>query len=245
MMEVQQETEQKVVQVNPRRSTQKAEIIEFVGPPGAGKTSNCYCYTAMLRNLGYQVLTLKDIKNHLNSISKTKRVKLMAKTLFLHLPKVVSYSFTLFLNRIFSLNSITRYLRIAVFDTTLHQMLAHKKYDFVLLEQWMIQELWSATIFKLRSYGKIEKQLHRYYLKTDKLLYFDIDMETASVRITNRTSNLSRFDRMDPKRRVRKLKQYNAYLFNLYKYAHGPEKHVISTKNSPQENANHFLQHLT
>lgn len=225
--------------------TRKTEIIEFVGPPGAGKTSNCYCYTAILRQKGYHVLTLKDIKDYVRKAGRKERTKLMLKTLLVHLPKVASYAFTLFFNRIFSLNSITRYLRIAVFDTVLHQMISTKKYDYVLLEQWMVQELWSATIFKLRSYDRIEKQLYKYYLKTDRLLYFQIDMETASVRITNRTSKLSRFDRMDPKRRVRKLKQYNAYLYNLYRHSTCPDKDVISTQNSPEENAHHFLQHLT
>ncbi|AMM51462.1 hypothetical protein TH61_10150 [Rufibacter sp. DG15C] len=245
-MEVQEQiTEQEAVFKPLLRPTQKAKIIEFVGPPGAGKTSNCYCYTALLRNIGYKVLTLNDIKTHIRRLGKMQRTQLLAKTLLLHLPKVVSYSLTLVFNRIFSINSILRYLRIAAFDTALHQIIKAKKYDFVLLEQWMIQELWSATIFRLKSYDRIEKQLHRYYLKTDQLLYFDIDMETASVRITNRTSKLSRFDRMDPQRRVRKLKQYNQYLYNLYQYARCPDKRVISTNNTPEENAAHFLQQLT
>ncbi|QHL88824.1 hypothetical protein GU926_15880 [Nibribacter ruber] len=245
IMEVQQETRQEAAFMALAHPTQKATVIEFVGPPGAGKTSNCYCYTAVLRQQGYQVLTLKEIKDHVKKISQTQRTLLILKTVFKHLPTLVVYAFTLALNKIFSLNSILRYVRIAVFDTVLHQHIKTKKVDFVLLEQWMIQELWSATIFRLKSYNKIEKQLHRFYLQTDQVLYFDIDMETASVRITNRTSKLSRFDRMDPQRRLRKLKQYNTYLYNLYLHSPCPVKYVISTKSTPEENATRFLRHLS
>jgi thymidylate kinase len=244
-MEVQQEEAKQEAARMTIAHPYKAKIIEFVGPPGAGKTSNCYCYTAVLRNQGYTVLTLKDIKFHIKQLSKGERTLLLLKTTLRHLHLLIYYALTLVFNKIFSLHSITRYVRIAVFDTVLRQMTNAKKYDYVLLEQWMIQELWSATIFRLTSYDRIEKQLHKFYLKTDQLLYFDIDMETASVRITNRTSKLSRFDRMDPKRRLRKLKQYNHYLYNLYRHSSCPNKYVISTKSTPEENTALFLQNLT
>lgn len=243
-MLVQEEVKIKPPQKTHLRPFSETIIVEFVGPPGAGKTTNCHSYTKMLKKKGLCVLTLQDIKDYLRNLYFPVKVLLLLKTALQLFPTLFSYARTLLAHRIFSISPIIRFLRISVFHAAMKQILRSREVDIVLLEQWMIQELWSATIFKPTSYQELEKKLQKYYLHTDQVVYFDIDLETASERISTRSSNLSRFDRMDANSRMKSLQQYTTYLYNLYTTSPCKNKYIISTRNHPDENAMLFIRHL-
>jgi thymidylate kinase len=225
-------------------SKHKALIIEFVGPPGAGKTTSCRYFDQQLKEKGLRVATLQDIKDYLRRMNFSEKLLMLSKALLVRGHILLLYTASLAFNRIYSANSIYRYIRLTLFDLALQKFVKEKKVDVVLLEQWVIQELWSATIFKLKSYDKLKEHLTRFYFKTDFVLYFDIDVATASERIEMRNTNLSRFDRMDSSKRFEELMKYSAYLYQLYENSACEQKYMFSTKHSPETNAEFFVQHL-
>lgn len=224
--------------------THKTIVVEFVGPPGAGKSTNCRVFMGQLKEKGLQVLTLQEIKDYVRSMNLSDRFLLFLTFLYQRGHMMLGYMAVLALHRIYSVGSIYRYFRLNIFDLVLTQQLKHNRVDIVVLEQWIIQELWSATIFKFSSYSSLIKHLPRFGFKTDHLMYFDIDEVTASARIEMRKTNLSRFDRMEADERLRKLKIYSSYLYQLFESSDCRQKTVISQENSPEENAACFVQQL-
>ncbi|MEI6946254.1 hypothetical protein V9K67_03570 [Paraflavisolibacter sp. H34] len=232
--------------LNPKssRSPQRALTIEFVGLPGAGKTTSSRAFSALLQQKGFRVLILQDVKDYLRRLSLGRKLLLVAKAVLTRTPKLVSYTASLARNRIYSGNSIYRFIRLTLFDLALQQMKQEQKADIILLEQWMIQELWSATIFKGRPLNQLEKQLQKYYFKTDFVLYFDLDVATAARRIGWRKTNMSRFDRMEAERREEELMKYGAYLYELFQRSNCRQKHLYSARVAPEVNAASFMRQV-
>ena len=79
---------------------------------------------------------------------------------------------------------------------------------------------------------------------TDIPLYFDIDTAIASERMEFRPTFNSRFDEMGIEKRNQELIKYNKYLFQLFANSGCKNKHVLSTLQSPTENAAHFVKIL-
>ena len=126
----------------------------------------------------------------------------------------------------------------------LQQFIVKRKFDVLLLDQWIIQGLWSATIFRNNSYDLLHEKLSQFYFKSDIVLYLHIDSSTASERIDSRSTYTSRFDKMDAGKRLEELEKYSRYLFQLYENSNCMNKLEFSAMESPKKNAEDFLQHL-
>jgi len=218
-------------------------IIECVGLPGSGKTTYCGYFSELLKQKKFSVIMWNDLKTYVHELNFFKKIYLLVKTLFFSGYSLFLYSIILACHKIYSIDSIYRYLRLLIFNTALTEYLKKRKVDIVLLDQWIIQEMWSATIFRLKSY-KIWKYLKNFYFKIDFVFYFDIDILTASKRISLRNTNFSRFDNMDSQKRPNELSKYNSYLYQLYETSDCKNKFILSSKQSPFNNAEIFFQHL-
>ncbi len=224
--------------------TQRAKVVEFVGPPGAGKTTCSRHFTAALENHGLRVLVLQDIKDYVKALPYADKVKLLFKTLFSRGYAIMLFSFTLASRGIYSYDSLYRYTRLNIFHTALKQILQHTNVDIVLLEQWVVQELWSATIFKSVAYESLPARFRNLYFYTDITIYFDIDLATAAERIAARQTRRSRFDIMDASTRLAQMHKYNNYLFQLFQNSKCRQKLTLSTAQSPEANAEIFIDFL-
>lgn len=222
----------------------RAVIIEFVGPPGAGKTTSCHCFTELLRRKSFHVLTRQDIHAYLKRMNLLSKSLLLAGIILFRFHRLCYFIFTLALNGIFSADSLYRYLRLTVYQQVLHQLLDFKKADIVILDQWLIQELWSATIFKKKSYSRITHHLQPFYFRTDVVIFFKIDVATAARRIEFRSSGFSRFDLMDKSSRLEELERHSGYLFDLYQKSPCKHKYIYSANHLPAKNAELFMHHL-
>lgn len=222
----------------------KTTVVEFVGPPGVGKTTSCNCFAEKLKAKGAKVCRSEDLKKYFRELNLLKKMQLYARCLAFNFFTILRFSKVMAQHKVFGLNSLYRYLRLAVFQLTLNEMVKTKAVDFVLLDQWMIQELWSATIFKTGAVYKIHPELKEFYFPTDYLFYFDLDLEKAADRIGNRSHGRSRFDQMTPEKRLAEMKKYTAYLHQLYLNADCPEKHMLSTEQNPDQNGELFLKLL-
>lgn len=221
-----------------------AIVVECVGPPGAGKTTNCNSFSSLLKKKNLNVGLSSDIKAYIREMAFYKKLFLLSETMLLRGHLLFLYTAALAFNKIYSFDSIYRYLRLSIFNQALKKYVKNREIDIVLLDQWVIQELWSATIFKLPAYHKVTNYLKPFYFKTDFVLYFDVDAQTASERISNRNTSLSRFDAMEPTKRLEELKKYNGYLFRLYENSRCSQKHRYTTDQSPEQNAEKFFQQL-
>ncbi|MCW3079459.1 hypothetical protein [Segetibacter sp.] len=222
---------------------QKAYTIEFVGPPGAGKTTSCKCLSGLLESNGYTVCTWQDMKDYIRKMAFIEKCILVLKLVLCRGQSLILYMISLANNRIYSTNSIYRYIRLTLFDLALEQIKKNGKIDVVLLDQWTIQEMWSATIFRAKSYSSISKSLSRFYFRTDVIYYFDIDVNTAAERIEMRPTKTSRFDRMAPEKRIQELEKYTSYLFQLFESSECVQKYLFSGNNSPERNAALVAEH--
>ena len=211
----------------------KGVVVEFVGPTGSGKTTNCLYFSKLLKDNGLEVYVFSDLKKYLYSLKYHKKILILLKTLFYYSHHFLRFSVTLAYHGIFSFNSNIRYIKLCIFNMGLQHFLINRNVDVIIIDQWIIQGLWSATIFKLKSCERIQYALQQFYFKSNIVLYFDIDAATASERIGSRESQQSRFDKMDPAKRIAESEKYNAYLFQLYENSNCQHKFMYSTKESP------------
>ncbi|HEX8038914.1 MAG TPA: hypothetical protein VF490_07170 [Chryseosolibacter sp.] len=220
-------------------------IVEFVGPPGSGKSTNCAAFTRHFSEQGLQVYQFADVKTYLKKMKARKRLYIYMETLLSRSSSLVSYLCVLLANGIRSFDSIIRYVKLCVFHTAALRFLEEKHADILFLDQWSIQGLWSATIFKNGNYEELRQHLPRFYLQPDWVLYFDASDETASERIRGRRSGRSRFDCMDDQERLSALKRYRQHLFEMFERSDCKNKLRLSTDVSPGRNAEDFFRHLT
>lgn len=219
-------------------------IVEFVGPPGAGKTTNCIYFLQLFRNRGLNAYTFHDIKSFLYRLDFIERLKVYLHVITFNGSCLLSYWSLLFRHRVYSLDSFFRYVKLCVFNRALHQFTRQHDVDVLLLDQWSIQGLWSATIFKKGATQRFQEELRRFYFKTDYVLYFELDDDTACDRIHLRDHGKSRFDKMGKDRRLFELKRTTPYLYRLFEKSDCPNKLKFSARRSAQKNAEDFLHQL-
>ena len=222
----------------------KGIIIEFVGPPGSGKTTSCKVFAEQSRRRGLTVLERDDLKNYINDIGKIRIVLLSIKTAFVKGPLVLYFISLLAFNRIFSSDSIYRFLKLSFYDMALKELRRASKFDMIILDQWIIQEIWSATIFKRTNYFKLLKHMRYFYFKTDAVIFFKADAVTTSSRISRRQNGLSRFDKMTPSVRIHQIRKYSLYLFQLYSISTCSHKYILPADKLPSKNAPLFISSL-
>src|SRR5205823_4790582 len=114
---------------NKRLTKSKSIIIEFVGPPGAGKTTSCQCFSELLHAKGLKVCTLQDIKDYVKEMNIAKKSLLLLKFIFFRSILLIFFSALLAYNRIYSVHSIYRFMRLTIFDLALNQYVRNKRID--------------------------------------------------------------------------------------------------------------------
>ena len=222
----------------------KAVIIEFVGLPGTGKTTSSRYFSHVLKERGLQVCLIEDIERYLKSLNFFQKLYIISKAGVLRAHLLLLYILLYVSNGMFSLEYFIHYASLILRETALKQLVKEKGIDVVLLDQWAIQAVWSSTIFHLKPTAFVIKYFKYLYLKTDFVLYFEIDPAIASQRMEMRPTFLSRFDLMDIKKRKEELMKYKNYLIQLYMNSDCKNKHIFSTELTPSENAKDFLDIL-
>lgn len=211
-------------------------VVECVGLPGSGKTTSCHYFAGQLRAAGYRVLLIADIKAQLRAGPVPLQVWWMLRLVWLRGKDLIRFGLLLRQQSVLTIQAVRRYLRIALYEQVLRHRLNKEKADVVLLEQWMIQELWSATIFKALDHRVLEERLARLCLPVDILIYFDISESTATERVGQRTHGRSRFDRLPASIRLSAMEKYGQFLEQLFRFAPCAQKHVLSASQSPGHN---------
>ena len=220
-----------------------AIVVEFVGSPGAGKTTSCQHFSEVLKKKNLKVCLSQDIKVYVRQLNMLKKLFLFSETLLLKGHLLLLYPIALAFNNAVSLHAVYRYFRLAIFNQALPKLVRLQAFDIVLLDQWAIQELWSATIFNLHAFNNLN-HLSKFYLNPDLVFYLDVNEAIASDRISKRNTNLSRFDNMPPEKRLTELSKYKTHLYQLYQRSDCRHKFVLSAEETLNQNAKHFYKQL-
>lgn len=201
--------------------------IEFVGLPGVGKTSIKNKFIIQNNNMRYNDgVFLPYYQDHL----------------LIKIRKLFSFVFFLIRNINFTLNICKFTLNVKPINkqsmyrlfhlARLCQLLNDKQNKKVILDQGVIQLIWSIVISgKVLPKDKLLKNLINSIIKflPNKIVFCEANTNTVLNRIQNRNTNLkSRLDNMDSKKRKRILLKNKNYLNKIVSFiATNPEVTVI------------------
>lgn len=214
-------------------------VIEFVGPTGGGKTTNCNEFSRELNAQKLTVATFAEFKKWFYKAPRITQASILFNAIFLK-GNMFSFISLLIRNNLLHFDAIKRFFKLSVFNSALQQFKKNKLVDVIILDQWIIQGLWSATIFRNRNSSNVSRELSRFFFPVDFVFYFDVDAKTASERIGGRDAGRSRFDKMDPDKRLAETEKFNQYLFELFQASGCANKKIFSTLESPSKNAREF-----
>jgi thymidylate kinase len=164
-----------------------ARVVEFVGLPGAGKTTAARWLAQRLAEEEATTVIFRDIKRDISRLPKLKRVEVVA--------RADRRIWTAAYHGIFSPLSSHRWSKrfrgpFQVADYFLAIDRENQRTDnerFLFLEDWIVQSLWRACCIgacRLRR----ATQLIEYHARCFDVdyVFFDIDPETSAVRIFER-----------------------------------------------------------
>ncbi|MGD2027622.1 MAG: AAA family ATPase [Anaerolineales bacterium] len=192
-------------------------IIEFIGLPGAGKTTIAQHMLAELNKAGYQCFSLSTLENP-ESVEKNKGGVLS---------KVGTFSYFLFSClkdfrmcrdaflyawhvRPRRFENFKRFVVLLVRMNDLRTLLK-ENYDLIVLDQGILQNIWSiAATGDPPKNGKYLRQLLNSVLSQvpEFVVHIDVDVDLAVERIHQRPTMRSRFDRLSPRQAGILLTEY-------------------------------------
>lgn len=220
-------------------------IVEFIGVPGAGKTTIARGVISDLNSLGYKCLT-RDIWGDRSS-AKYKKSRHSTKELYHFITFSASYKHVAFRAlwygiRVAPLNITS--IRDALFFLQKLYFIKRgirKGYDIILLDQGLMQYIWSIVIpgrpppdsdliRLLKSFSDDMPQL---------IVVFDVDIDTAIKRIRARSTTKSYFDRITPDQAGALLTKHEGYVEKIVKCVaqlNGASCLKVNGNDDPREN---------
>ncbi len=202
-------------------------ILEFVGLPGAGKTTICREVASQLNNQGVSFVSGDEILQQWRQQSTWQRlIKLIPQTQ--NQWQILLYS--LFLasqvkptNRQSFSKAAKIFANVKRLDAIARSAAPRtQNSQIILLDQGLLQETWSVGITGTTpSAESIKQELALlFHQRPMAIVYFQIDVDTALERIQNRPTSESRFDRMHPEAAQQLLSRYVAYMQKIVNCAH-------------------------
>lgn len=225
-------------------------IVEFVGLPGAGKTTIANEVIARLATAGLNCASKSDLTGSFKTYQRW--TKLMHYALYSVEDPGLFTAALLYGFHVKPLNieSMRRSIGL-IRKSHLYQdyVAQHGSYDIILLDQGLIQDIWSVGITGYRPGEKYLVRLvnaiawHSPYM----VVKFDIDVETSGTRIGERTTMASRFDRVGPDTRIQMLSKHKTALgviTGLVRKVGKARFHRVDAKCSIEDNAGSISSHI-
>ena len=224
------------------------KVVEFYGLPGVGKTTTANLLINLYLEKGYRVPSIKQLQN----FKSFKRLHLLT------LPKILLFSLFCLIkfktlidlmmlskNQGFSFKK--RVHRSVILLKTLFTVQRFKKYDLLILDEGIKQNLWSLFLnSQIKKIDEIivleQKQLVK--LETHFLIVLETSLKTVIDRIQSRikTSKQTRFNYMSSKELKVTLEKN---LINYETLKNLSKNHlIINAKKNPEENAIYIFNEL-
>lgn len=180
-------------------------VVEFIGLPGAGKTTIARLVIEELTTAGNRCFGLNTLSNPETIEKKKGGLTDKLKTLYSVASSFVFYnriardalSYVLHTKPI-SLASLHRFIAFLVRLNFIRKMMS-SNYDLIILDQGLIQYIWSMRAFGDSSTNdKYLKRLLRDILDeiSPLVILVDVEVGLAAQRVNNRSTMRSRFDSM-------------------------------------------------
>jgi len=198
----------------------KPIVIEFLGLPGAGKSTVCQQVTAILHQEGWHVLQRYDYYRWLQRCPWTVKVKVHTCGYLKRFPitlKILCYELMRPpLNRWSLRLARTLALHHAYFD----EFIRATHPQLCLLDQWTLQSLWSIGVTHQETdSAPVTTMAHT--LITDAphaYIYFHLPPEVAAHRVAHRPTGQSRFDQR-PYQEIKAILRQSDQLFQAILFA--------------------------
>jgi thymidylate kinase len=195
----------------------RGAAVEFVGLPGAGKSTVAGLMERALRSQG-RAYGNRDIVNGAR-LSRLRRYGRLAEFYLRH-PEELRAGIQLGL----AVSPVTR-LRLAQalkYVSVWSARLTYARrqgYEFLILDQGIIQDAWSLLLRGPWLDDEVQRAVSRTILRSGlnySLVYFDIPVDQAVQRIGQRPTMESRFDTLPPDDAARQLATQAARLEQLF-----------------------------
>ena len=212
----------------------KPLIVELVGLPGAGKTTISKQIALKLREQNLQIVSRDEI------LRRWQQENVFQKAIQL-LPNNLNYWEILINSLAFSLQvkpinqqSFSRATKIFTNLRRNDLVTRSKDCEIILLDQGVLQEIWSASITGSPPHTKYLKRemTPLFHNRSMAIIYCQIDIDSSLHRIQNRTTMKSRFDLMDSTTAYSLLKKYSSYLQEIVNCARTCEIPILELDSS-------------
>lgn len=204
----------------PDRAVRRPVVCEFVGLPGAGKTSAAASVVQQLRARGSPCGERRSLgRGTAGPVLSRIRNTGFHLTHSRHLLSALRFGMSV---RPVGAVSVPHAYRVANWAVALNRV---RRYGFdpVILDQGILQELWSVTLAGSRWSQSAMERVLRGILREASLslvlVFLDIGIDAAAERIRRRPPTTSRFDRLDPPQAKRLLASREVTLKRLFDQA--------------------------
>lgn len=190
----------------------KPLVIEFVGLPGAGKTTVLHQVAPQLKAEKFSIAQRSEI------LQSWQKQSVLQKILKLIPQSQDQWSVLLhslaFAAQVKPTNRQSFSKASRIFSNAKRLDAIRPDYQFVLLDQGVLQETWSVGITGTPPAPTALRQVLSTFVKSRSIaiVYFNIDAETALQRIQARSTASSRFDQMQSDVARSRLVQYQPLL---------------------------------
>ena len=225
-------------------------VVEFLGLPGAGKTTLAESLSELLVSKGKVVATRKEINQW------SVQVGIMRK-LFLVLKQSLSigYYFYHTFRFLTTLNPLgkgigKRVLRTPLIDIYQNEFIKDRKYNWTLLDQGSLQNLWSMAAFSKSIEYKSLKTIFNVVMQGNSYqhvyVYLDSSPELVGTRVMKRSHGESRFDNMTSVSMTESLRNSNTVMCRLAELLSlsGKRVLILDAKSSIDENTKRIFDFI-
>ena len=228
--------------------TKNPVIIEFVGLPGSGKTTLCELVASQLKDRGADVVSRPKILKQWHQNNALQKLVKLAASNFNQWNILVNSVILATRVKPINLQSFLQAGKVFFNVKRNDAIVLQKNCDFILLEQGLLQEVWSVVITGSLPKSDYLKKVMSPLLenRTIAVVNCKLDLDNAVSRIQNRprkTKKDSYFDLMDAERARALLAQYFPYLQEIINYGRTAQIPIldIDSSLSPEENSEKII----
>jgi len=222
------------------------KIIEFYGLPGTGKTSVADVLIDDMRLKGLKVKGRQDYEVWIKGLSFYVNVFMIIKTLF-----TILFNINLLLNYMLTTKSVES-LNIKLFFFIFYKAFSLKAFkkkfkdDIILLDQFLMQDIWSLFVFSSSYKEEVIKAIVSCCSQTDCIFFFSLSSEINAKRLSQRSGGTSRFDSNSYKDALASLLANKLYTEEVYSYSlKGSKKYIVDSSLSIKKNVDVIYKKIT